>query len=138
MGKEFVLVSAGTAQAIINLVENTSLPRLAYEITLNALLSSLTVGIFSQFFGLRRRFYLGRGMINRVGWAALCIVFAAQNFFDLRPMEFQESVYLHTLPVICLCGTSFALAAKLVPEAGPVLEQLKSALAEKLHRLWRS
>lgn len=109
-------IASANAKAISALLAG-SLLNLSATATANALLTALAVGLISRLLLIRRYFFTGRGLINRILWALLVAAAAAANPLAMPvSADFWAAFAAHLIPSACLFAVCFSLAAKLLPE----------------------
>jgi hypothetical protein len=86
------------------------------EITACALITCLMVSATIQLLAVRRYFYEGRGLTNRMVWIALFSAGSAFNLANISQIEWSTAVAISILPSLCLFASCLAIAAKLLPE----------------------
>lgn len=86
------------------------------EITACALITCLMVSATIQLLAVRRYFYEGRGLTNRMVWIALFSAGSAFNLARISQIEWSTAVAISILPSLCLFASCLAIAAKLLPE----------------------
>jgi hypothetical protein len=86
------------------------------EIAACALITCLMVSATIQLLAVRRYFYEGRGLVNRMVWIALFSASSAHNLTNISQIEWSIAVAISILPSLCLFASCLAIAAKLLPE----------------------
>jgi len=118
MGEKFAAeVSVRLAPAISALL-NRNLFHLSLLATGNSLTTCLMAGALGQMLAIQRFTYVGRGLLNRLGWALTCAALVPLNPWTVDPGAGQPlaSLYLHLIPCAFLLSGTFSLTHHLLPE----------------------
>jgi hypothetical protein len=90
------------------------------EVTATALIANLIIAAICQVLAVRRIFYEGRGLANRIMWVLLFITVSAHILSDRSQVDFPIAIWLSVLPSLCMFATCLTVCARLLPELTPI------------------
>jgi hypothetical protein len=89
------------------------------EVATAALTASLIISAAFQITALRRYFYVGRGLLNRV---IVLLLFSAAAGFKLAhtgPVDLPVAIGVSIVPSLCLFPSCMKISARILPELTP-------------------
>ncbi|MDJ0984461.1 MAG: hypothetical protein QNJ26_02865 [Desulfobacterales bacterium] len=89
------------------------------DISFAALIANLIVSAACQVLAVRRYFYEGRGLINRVIWLALFSAVAGWLLARNSHIDLQVAFGLAIAPSLCLFSSCLNIAKRILPELTP-------------------
>jgi hypothetical protein len=92
----------------------------SFEIVLASLIACLITSAVCQMSAVRRCFYEGRGLGNRLTWLFLFSSVSAYNLIQTSHFDFPIAFGLCILPSLCLFATCLKVSAKILPELTPL------------------
>jgi hypothetical protein len=84
------------------------------------LIAGLIIAAICQVLAVRRIFYEGRGLANRIMWVLLFITVSAHILTDRSQIDFPIAIWLSVLPSMCMFATCLTVCARLLPELTPI------------------
>jgi hypothetical protein len=99
---------------------NQDLFLFSVEVATAALTASLIISAVSQILALRRYFYVGRGLLNRV---IVLLLFSAAAGFKLAhtgPVDLPIAIGVSIVPSLCLFPSCINISARILPELTPL------------------
>jgi hypothetical protein len=89
------------------------------EIAAAALAACLIISALCQALAVRRYFYVGRGLLNRVIWLMLFSGAAALQLAHTCQIDLQVALGISIIPNLCLFSSCQNISARLLPELTP-------------------
>ena len=89
------------------------------EIAATALTACLMLSIACQVLAVRRYFYVGRGLINRVIWLLLFSAAAGYLLTHTSQIDLQLAIWVMIAPCLCLFSSCLNISNRLLPELTP-------------------
>ncbi len=89
------------------------------EIATAVFTACLTISAACQVLAVRRYFYVGRGLLNRLIWLMLFSAAAAFILADLCQIDLQVAFGISIVPSLCLFSSCLNISARLLPELTP-------------------
>jgi hypothetical protein len=90
------------------------------EITATTLIACLILSAICQVLAVRRLFYEGRGLANRIVWLLVFMIVSADTLTERSQLDFPIAVGLCIVPSMCMFATCLTVSDRLLPEFTPV------------------
>jgi hypothetical protein len=89
------------------------------EVTATTLIACLMLSAICQLLAIRRLFYEGRGLANRIMWLLLFMTVSAYILTGRSQLDFPIAIGLCLLPSMCMFATCLTVSDRLLPELTP-------------------
>jgi hypothetical protein len=89
------------------------------EISVTTIIACLLLSAICQLLAVRRLFYEGRGLANRIMWLMVFMTFSADILTSRSQLDFSVAVGLCMVPTMCLFATCLAVSERLLPKLTP-------------------
>jgi hypothetical protein len=119
VGRKFALDASLLANFSLAELLNKDLVLFSVEVTATTLSACLILSAICQMLAVRRIFYEGRGLANRIVWGLLFIAVSAHILTDRSQLDFPVAIGLSMIPSICMFATCLTVSARLLPELTP-------------------
>ena len=90
------------------------------EVATATLTACLTISAAFQILALRRYFYLGRGLLNRLVVLSLFSAAAAFKLADTSDIDVLAALGISIIPSLCLFPSCMNISARILPELTPL------------------
>ena len=99
---------------------NQDLFLFSIEVATAALAACLTISAVFQILALRRYFYVGRGLLNRVIVLSLFSAAAGFKLAHTGPVDLPIAIGVSIVPSLCLFPSCMNISARILPELTPL------------------
>ena len=120
VGRKFVSGTTVLKNQTLAELLNKDLVYFSVEIAGATLIACLIAGAVCQMLAIRRFFYEGRGVGNRLVWLFVFSVASAYHLVKTSHFNFSTALALCILPSLCMFTTCLKISANLLPELTPV------------------
>jgi magnesium-transporting ATPase (P-type) len=120
VGRKFVSDASLVANPTLAELLSKDLILFSVEVTATTLIAGLIIAAICQVLAVRRIFYEGRGLANRIMWVLLFITVSAHILTDRSQIDFPIAIWLSVLPSLCMFATCLTVCARLLPELTPI------------------
>lgn len=122
VGQSFVSDHTSISDHIFELLDSDFF-QLSFDLLLVALKTCLLIGVVFQLFSITRYFYVASGLISRIlFWGFLCSALTCYGVHNSLHLYWPIAFLLSLAPSLCIFGSCFRFASKLVPELSTVFK----------------